>query len=199
MQPEIEAKFLDIDHGAMRATLQKAGAELVQPERLTIRKNFDMPDGGLERGKNAWVRVRNEGDKITLAYKQLDHRGLDGTKEVQVTVDSFERAVALMEAIGLEARTHQETKRESWKLDGCEVELDEWPWIKPFLEIEGPDEASVKAVAAKLGLDWSKALHGSVEIAYRAEYNVTDPEINHIPVITFTEPTPDWLQKQRRT
>ena len=192
MHTEIEAKFLGIDHDAMRTKLEALGATLVAPARQMHRVNYDVLDN-----RRAWVRVRDENNKVTLTYKQLDDRSLHGTKEVNLTVDSFEQAEAFLQAIGLKPKTDQQTKRESWKLGDVEIELDEWPWIRPFLEIEGPDESSVKEAAAKLGLDWKDALHGSVEIAYRAEYDVTDEEINQIPVINFG-PAPGWLLERRR-
>lgn len=198
MKPEIEAKFLNADHDALRQKLTEAGGRCVEPMRLTRRRNFDFPDGRLDKAHNGWVRLRDSGDKLTLAYKQLDHRGLDGTREVSLDVQDMDSAAAFLEAIGLVQVTYQETKRESWALDDCEIELDEWPWIKPFIEIEGRDETSLKAVAAKLGLDWNRARHGSVEIVYADEYDVTDQEINRIPVITFEEPLPDWLEERRR-
>ncbi|MBX6334599.1 class IV adenylate cyclase [Candidatus Saccharibacteria bacterium] len=197
MKPEIEAKFLNADHDALRARLKELGAECVQPMRLMKRKNYDFSDGRL-RKVGGWVRLRDEGGKITLSYKQLNDRTLHGTHEVSVAVSDFASADALLQAIGLKARTYQETKRESWRLDEFEIELDEWPWVKPFVEIEGPDEAGLKELAAKLGLDWRNVCHGSAEIVYRAEYDLTDEEFNGIPVVTFEEPVPDWLEQRRR-
>jgi adenylate cyclase class 2 len=198
MKPEIEAKFLHADHDALRAKLKELSATCEQPMRLMKRKGYDFPDERLRTEHNGWVRVRDEGDKITMSYKQLNNRELDGTHEVQLVIDSFEAADAFLRALGLQSSVYQETKRESWTLDGCEIELDEWPWAKPYLEMEGPDEATLQAFAAQLGLDWSKVLHGSVEVVYRGEYDVTDKDINDIPVITFEEPIPDWLEKRRR-
>jgi Adenylate cyclase, class 2 (thermophilic) len=198
MKPEIEAKFLDVDHDALRAKLKELGAECVQPMRLMKRKNYDFSDGRL-RKVGGWVRLRDEGGKVTLSYKQLKDRTLLGTQEVSVAVNDFESADALLQAIGLKVKTYQETRRESWRLDEFEIELDEWPWVKPFVEIEGPDEAGLKDLAVKLGLGWDKVCHGSVEIVYRAEYDVTDDDINTIPVATFEAPVPEILASRRRT
>ncbi len=198
MKPEIEAKFLDADHDALRAKLKELGAECVQPMRVMKRQGFDFPDGRLRDKNNGWVRVRDEGDKITMSYKQLNNRELDGTHEVQVTVDDFESAGHFLQAIGMERNVYQVTKRESWKLGEIEIELDEWPWAKPYVEMEGPDEAGLKGLAAKLGLDWGKVCHGSVEIVYRGEYDVTDEDIYSIPTINFDDPVPGWLEERRR-
>jgi adenylate cyclase class 2 len=198
MKPEIEAKFLNADHDALRVRLRELGAECTAPMRLMKRKNYDFPDNRLDKEKNGWVRVRDEGGKITLSYKQLNDRTLLGTHEANMTVDSFDAADAFLQAIGLEPKTYQETKRESWRLDKFEIELDEWPWVKPYIEIEGPDEAGLRDLSAKLELDWDAVCHGSVEVVYQAEYDLTDDEIDHQPVITFEEPLPQLFKEKRR-
>jgi len=188
---------LDVDHNVLRKKLIQLGAKLVQPLRVMKRKNFDFPDEALERKVSGWVRVRDEGDKITLTYKQLNDRSLHGTKEVNLTISSFSDAEAFLEALGLEGKSYQETKRESWLLDDVEIELDEWPWIPPFIELEGKDEKQLKLIVSKLGLDWSKAVHGSVEVAYQAVYDMTEREIDHLDSITFS-PIPKWIEERRK-
>lgn len=196
MDTEIEAKWLNVDHDRMRAKLKDCGAVLIEPERLMTRKVFDYEDKRLER-IGGWVRVRDEGDKLTMSYKQLNDRTLHGTKEVTVTIDDFDKACGFLESIGLKAYSYQETKRESWRLGDVEIELDTWPWIPGFIEIEAPDEAGLKATAEKLGLDYSAALHGSVETAYQAVYDVTEQEVDNWPEIRFSD-VPDWLASKAR-
>jgi adenylate cyclase class 2 len=198
MKPEIEVKFLNVNHNELREKLQALGAVCEKPMRLMKRQNYDFADGRLSRERNGWVRVRDEGNKITMSYKQLNSRELDGTHEVNVAIDSFEAADSFLKELGLEPNSYQITKRESWRLENFEIELDEWPWVKPYIEIEGPDEASLKKLATRLGLDWAEACHGSVEVVYQAEFNATDQEIDDIPVITFEEPVPDWLEARRK-
>ena len=195
MQTEIEAKWINIDKEALRKTLSDIGAELVSPERLMIRRVYDFPDERLESVKG-WVRVRNEDDKITLSYKQLNDRTVHGTKEVTVIVNDFDSTCAFLESIGLVQKSVQETKRESWKLGNTEIELDTWPWIPSFVEIEATSETELKATAELLELDYSKALHGSVETAYKAVYDVTEEEINKWEEIRFID-VPTWLSSKK--
>ena len=197
MKAEIEAKFLDIDHDKMRTRLKELGAICEYPNRLMRRKVYDFPDRRLRKDHNGWARVRDEGGKITMSYKQLDDRSFQGTKEVNLTVNDYDEANLFMEALGLVPYGYQETKRESWTLNGTEIELDEWPWAKPYLEIEGPSEDAVRTLAEQLGLDWSKVLHGSVEVVYTAEYDVTEDEVNSWPEIMFT-PVPESLNAKRK-
>ena len=196
MQTEVEAKFLNVNHDQLRKKLKELGAVCERPITSMRRQNFDYQDSRLEK-KGGWIRVRNEGDKVTLAYKQLNDRTLHGTAEVNVVVNNFDATVEFLLAIGMKRTSYQETKRESWRLGDVEIELDEWPWIKPFVEIEAPTEEKLKKIAKDLDLDWKQVLHGSVEIAYTTEYDMTESEVNAIFQLRFG-PVPDWLEARRK-
>lgn len=195
MQTEIEAKFLNVNADDLREKLQNIGAVREYPETLMRRKTWDDRDENL-RKVGGWVRVRDEGDKVTLSYKQLNDRTVHGTKEVTVVVDSFDTTNVFFEAIGFVQKSYQETKREKWLLNGAEITIDTWPWIPTFVEIEASTENSLKNIAGELGFDWENALHGSVETAYQAVYDVTDDEIDGWKEILFI-PVPDWLEEKR--
>lgn len=195
MKTEIEGKWLNVNVESLRQKLREVGADLVQDERLMIRQLFDYPDRKLDK-VNAWVRVRDEGNKITVSYKQLVDRSVNGTKEVNVTVDDFEGVAKFLEAIGLESKSFQESKRESWKLGKVEIEIDTWPWIPSFVEIEAESEEELKRTAVLLGFDYSDVLHGSYETAYQAVYEITDDELNYLEEMRFV-PVPDWLESKR--
>jgi len=196
MATEIEAKFTQIDPTVIRQRLADVGAKLIQPERLMKRKLFEYPDGRLQ-ARNAWIRLRDEGDKITLAYKQLNDRSLHGTQEISITVDDFDQATDWLQAIGLRMKSYQETKRESWKLGLTSIDIDTWPWVPPLVEIEGEHEADVKQVASLLGFDWQQVKHGSVENVYQEIYDLTEEEIQSWKEACFI-PVPDWLEAKRR-
>lgn len=196
MNTEIEAKFLEVNPGAIREKLKAIGAEQIYEEREMHRATFDYPDSRLEK-IGGWVRVRDEKDKITFSYKQLNDRTLHGTKEIETTVGSFENTVELLKAIGLEQKAYQETKREKWTLGDCEITIDTWPWIPTFVELEAPTEEAMKALAEKLELNWAEAMHGSVETAYQKYYDFTEHEIDSWPEITFI-PKPDWLLAKKK-
>ena len=199
MQQEIEAKFLYINHDDMRARLQNAGAHLEQPMRLMRRVVIDYKDNRMQGG-NSWIRVRDEGDKITLTYKTSEEHSFGGATEIEVEVSDYQKTIDIFVAAGLQVTTKQETKRETWTLGDAEVVLDEWPWLEPFIEIEAPSEEAVKKAASLLGLDWKDAVFGSVTTAYRHQYpEITKAQhISAIPEISFDLPAPDWFGKKAR-
>ena len=196
MQTEVEAKFPDIDPNSLREKLRSLGAVLEYPEVLMRRKVFDYEDNRLYK-IGGWIRVRDEGDRVTFTYKQLNDRTLHGTKEVEVIVDNFDKTCELLLAIGLKQKSYQEPKREKWKLNGVEITIDTWPWIPTVVEVEAADEASVKKAVELLGLDWSQTMHGSVENIYQMHYDFSDEEIDKWESITFI-PEPEWLLVKKK-
>lgn len=196
MKTETEAKFLDVDFEAVRARLKVAGGVCEKPMRLMRRAIIDFPDNRLQRERDAYVRVRDEGDKTTLTYKQFNSLSVSGAQEIETTVESFEDTIKLFEAIGLSTRSLQESRRETWRLGEVEVVLDEWPWLNPYIEIEGEDEDTIKAVAEKLGFDWKNAIFGDVMAAYRAQYpHLTEKEtVGSLPEVRFDSVLPEMLK-----
>jgi len=196
MKVEIEAKWLEVDHDDLKIKLKDLGAKQTRPLTRMTRAIFDFPDGRL--GKiHGWVRVRDEGDGITMSYKQVDNSSIDGTKEICLNVDNFDEAIDFLKQIGLKQKAFQETKRESWVLDGVEIELDEWPWLPPFVEIEADNEIKLAGVAEKLGFKMSQAMHGSVNFVYAKYYDVTRDDVNSWKEIKFQE-IPKWLADKKK-
>ena len=198
MNSEIEAKFVNVDHDDVRMKLKLAGATCIHPMRLMRRSVFH---NDLMVSKNAYTRVRDEGDKVTITYKQFDDAGsIHGVREIETTVGDFEIAVAILEQAGLSKDTYQETKRETWMLDDVEIVLDQWPWVDSYIEIEGPSEEHVKSVAGVLGFKWSDAIFGGVASVYVLKYPSMGDQAAEIinrktPVIRFEDPVPKQFKE----
>ena len=138
--------------------IKDAGFVCSTPMRLMRRAIIDYAERRLQTGiPNSSIRVRDEGDKVTLTYKHFASLSIDGAQEVEVVTSSFEDTIKIFTQVGLEIVSLQESKRETWRSDMCEGVLDEWPWLDPYIEIEATTESEVKDVAQRLGLDWSVA------------------------------------------
>ncbi|MBP9701875.1 MAG: class IV adenylate cyclase [Candidatus Pacebacteria bacterium] len=200
MNTEIEVKFLHTNHEEIRSRLRDAGFVCVTPMRLMRRAIIDYADRRLQTGNpNSYIRVRDEGDKVTLTYKQFASLSIDGAQEIEVVTSSFENTVKIFTATGLEVVSLQESKRETWRNDTCEVVLDEWPWLDPYIEIEATTESEVRDAASNLGLDWSMAKFGDVMVAYRDQYpylNETQT-VGKVPEVLFDAPLPDLLKEMK--
>jgi len=188
MDTEYEATFVNIDKNEIRKRLRKANAKLIKPEFLQKRINFNPPKF---LTRYSWIRVRNEGDKITMSYKAVKGDRIEDQKEINLVIDNFEKGVEFLETIGCSQKAYQETKREIWELDGVEICIDEWPFLEPFVEIEGKSKEEVKAVSKKLGFDYSKAWFCAVDLIYSKKYDIPFRIIdNEIPRIVFDMENP---------
>ena len=195
MAIEIEATFIEIPHTQMRQRLQKIGAVCRSPEYLMRTRIYDYAD--LRLDKNAsWVRVRQEYDGVTLAYKQRASLAVDGVIEHQVKVDDFAVTCRFLEAIGLVPKAGQEIKREVWSYQTCEIVLNTWPWLPPVTEIEGPDEEAVNACITALGLSRTEAIYDTADGLYQRYYDVTRTEVSTID-LRFAQ-QPSLLVERRR-
>ena len=189
MEIEYEAVFTNIELESFRAVLNSAGAELARAEYMQTRSSFNLPESVLTQ--KGWARVRDEGDKITMSVKSIEGEGIESQKESCVTVDSFKQAESLLTQLGCDKKAYQETKRELWMLDGVEVTIDTWPFLEPFVEVEGSSEAVVKAVAEKLGFEWATAKFCAVDTLYSEKYDISTDQINnHTPEILFDMANP---------
>lgn len=189
MDIEYEATFPNIVKDVVRAKLQEVGAELVRPEYTQKRKVFHLPKG--QEIPGSWLRVRDEGDKITLTLKVVNGDKIENQKEINVVVEDFNSACELLNTLGCQEKAYQLSKRELWILDGVEVTLDEWPYLEPFVEVEGKSEETVKQVSEKLGFDYTNALFCVVDTLYAQKYKISQDRINNqTPVIDFDQPNP---------
>ena len=187
MDIEYEATFENINKDEMRKKFKKAGAKLIRPEFFQKRVVFYLPN----KQKHAWLRVCDEGDKNTMSLKIIDGNKIQDQKEICLNVNNFDKAVEFLTTIGCEKKGYQETKRELWKLDGVEITIDEWPFLEPFVEVEGKSEKDVKNVCKKINLDYGKALFCAIGELYKRKYGITLEHINNkTPKIIFNSKNP---------
>ena len=74
--------------------------------------------------------------------------------ELEVVVSDFATTQRLLEALGYQISLVYEKYRSIYELQRVHVTLDEMPF-GAFVELEGPDGATIQAVAQRLGLDWA--------------------------------------------
>lgn len=199
MQTEIEVKFVQIDIDDLRSRLKSCGAELVQPMRLMRRSLIEQPE---HRAVNCFLRIRDEGGRTTLTLKKRKSRDLgqidiDNVAEIETEVGDFDKTIEIFAEAGWPPITYQESRRETWSLGGAEVVIDEWPWLKPNIEIEASTEEVVRGVASKLGFDWSDAFFGDIDHVYQLEYDFSPGfrGLIDLPYVRFDDPLPEQMTK----
>lgn len=188
MQIEYEATFTNVDKDEIRKRFRQAGAELIRPEYLQKRIPLHLPKE--KRSRDAWLRVRDEGDKITLSLKVVDGDKIENQKELCLEINNFDDAVELLKAIGCEPKSYQETRRELWKLDGADITIDEWPFLEPFVEVEGDSEKAVQDASEKIGFNYADALFCAVGKLYQMKYGIHPDKINGLEKLVFDMENP---------
>ncbi len=152
---EIEVKFHIADLRAVENRLQSLGARLTQPRTYEINLRFDTPDLALTRSLQV-LRLRQD-TQARLTYKGPGHdqEGVRTRQELEFVISDFSSARSLLEALGYIVSMMYEKYRAVYDLDDVHVTLDEMPF-GAFIEIEGPEPASIQAAARRLGLDWER-------------------------------------------
>lgn len=102
-----------------------------------------------------WLRLRQDGNKVELTLKYIysvaAEYKIDEVKEVEIITNDFETTNKLVEEMGYYKRKLVEKRRTSYTYDGMQIEIDEWPLLEPYIEIEGTDTEEIYALAQKLG------------------------------------------------
>jgi len=157
---EVEAKFYVRDLPRVVQSLRERGATLVQPRVHETNLRFDRPDGSLKAAGQV-LRLRHD-TQILLTFKgpTTHSGGVLSRDEIEMTVGNFEQARKMLDALGFIISARYEKFRTTFELNGLKVMLDELPY-GDFVEIEGPDEVSVRRLATALGLNMEAAIPAS--------------------------------------
>jgi len=172
---EIETKILEVDINSVVSKLNELKAEKIQEVMLTV-DWFSM--AGVSKEDNPWyLRIRSYSTgKIEVTWKgQYDIVGsVRRSKEIEVSVDSHEKTKELFEAIGLVCYAHQEKKRISWKLENVQFDLDTYPNMPSYLEIEAESEEKISDMIKKLDLinheTWNDGERTLIENKYKLDW-----------------------------
>lgn len=152
---EIECRFLEIDKEVLLERLRRLGAEdrgeILLEETIFYDPEFKWRD------EQKYLRVRKCAGKTTLTYKEHREHTATGTYEVEFEVSDAPKAEVLFESIGLQLFRHQAKKRHTFKLDDVTFDIDTWPRIPTYVELEGSSEEKLKEAAQAVGLVWEDA------------------------------------------
>lgn len=173
---EYEVRVLEINKDEIQKKLTELKAVLIE-DVFQKRYVYDfkpvLP--------NKWIRLRTNGSKTTLTIKDVESSKIDGTKEVEIEVSDFDTTNEILKELGYTPRGIQENKRIKYNLNGVEVDIDTWPKIPTYLEIEGTSEEEVYNTLKLLGIPKEKATSLDVESIYEKIYGIDfskDPNLS---------------------
>jgi adenylate cyclase class 2 len=179
MKTEYELRVLEIDKKEIIKKLEELGAKRIG-EYNQRRYIYDFKPA-LD---NKWIRLRTGGEKTTLTIKQIDSKEIDGTKELEIEVSNFDDTNQILNQLGYNSRLYQENIRELYILDDVEFEIDSWPLIPTYMEIEGKSKEAVEEALKLLDINNDKVTCLDVQSIYLDIYGI---DIDSIEVLKFEE------------
>src|SRR3989338_8020541 len=185
---EFEIKFLEVDVPELEKKLLAIGAKKVG-EFDYERAMFDYPDWRLDKN-HAWLRLRTDGKKTTLTFKKRtgvkSNDGSipdDGMQENEVELDDYKKAFQIFESLGFIVKLAVKNKRVKYEKKNVAYDIDFYPRIPPFVEIESDSLGAVKDAARGLGFEPSVGLICSPTQVYN-KYGIN---LNEYSSINFEE------------
>ena len=187
MHTEFEVTFPNIDKDALRRQILELWGICTRSRTLMRRAVFSHPTD-----QNAYLRVRDEGARVTTTYKYFSPGELTihSVQEIECEVSDFAGMREIYLAMWLRQKSYQETYREVWSINQeIECMIDEWPGLHPFVEIEWSDERVVREYVEKLGFDYTAWIFGAVDQIYFRELGIPCDIFNtKTPIVTFDNP-----------
>ena len=147
--------------------------ERVEPLRVRLREAGAGREGGAEFEENVIytgpgldparrvLRLRRKGARALFTYKERDTSGsaVKRQREEETEVADADALASILEALGYSPALVYEKRRETWRLAGTEVVIDELPFGL-FVEIEG-EEADILDAERLLGLEGDEGVQES--------------------------------------
>lgn len=164
---EYEVRVLEINKEEIQKKLTELNAVLVE-DIFQKRYVYDFKPAL----PNKWIRLRTNGIKSTLTIKNIESSNIDGTKEVEIEVSDFEATNEILKELGYIPKGIQENKRIRYDLNGVEVDIDTWPRIPTYLEIEGNSEKDVYDTLKLLGIPKENVTGLDVQSIYKDIYGI---------------------------
>ena len=175
MHIEIEERVLDINSEEVIKRLEVLNATKVG-EWHQRRYVYDFDP----KRENEWIRLRSNGYETTLTFKNIEKNSIDGTKELEIEVSDFDETNQLLNVLGYKAKAYQENKRIRYSLNGVEVDIDSWPLIPTYLEIEGKSIEEVRKIEELLEVDTNKITSLNCQDIYKQIYGIDIDKIKEL-------------------
>ncbi len=177
MDTEFEERVLEVDKEDIIKKLEKLNAVKVGDFRQR-RYVYDFHP----KRENEWIRLRTDGNRTTLTYKNVEKNTIDGTKELEIEVSSFDKTNELLEILGYRRRAYQENYRTRYLVEGVEIDIDSWPLIPTYLELESDNIEKIKKIEKKLDIDEELITNLNCNSIYKEIYNI---DIDNIEELKF--------------
>lgn len=152
---------------------------LNEVEKILESKLLNSFLGKFKMSPRKWIRLRKTvetkydgtvNDTTTLTIKHVlknDESGIQQMKETEILVSSLEETNELLENLGFSYRSYQEKRRKKYVLNDHEIDIDTWPGLPTYFEVEGRDKADLNNILSVLGYSFKDAVSCTVDEIYK--------------------------------
>lgn len=187
MAIEYEMRTLEIPVVDMISRLESLGA---QKKGIFHQKRYVYDFVPVQKGR--WIRLRSNGSCTTLTIKEIKSLRIDGTSELEIVVSDFDETNRILQKLGYLPRTFQENFRIEYSLNGVNFDIDKWPKIPPYMEIEGDSEKAVLSAIDMLGIPREKFTTKDVDSIYHDVYSIN---LDDIAILDFSVEELDYIKQ----
>jgi len=178
MGKEYEAKFLNINVAQIRKKLLSSGAKLEHKVIKFYRVVFTRCSDKENPPVKGFVRIRNEGKKITMTVKTYKDPKFPDEYEISINED-FNTGINFLKSIGINQKAFQESYREKWTHPlAHEITIDILPGLPLYMEIDCTSEENLNKIIKLLGLDDKNKRFGAFDKTYNEYYGIETEVIN---------------------
>lgn len=122
-----------------------------------------------QNNSKKWIRVRQTNDKTTIAIKHIlakNNTKIQQMLETEIEISNIKEANDLLEALGFSHKSYQEKHRITYVFEGYEIDIDTWPGIPTYFEIEGNSKEDLEQILNKLGYSISDGISCTADEIY---------------------------------
>lgn len=126
---------------------------------------------------NKWIRLRQTGNKCTFTIKHIlgrytdengvRHHDVNNVLEYEVPVSDLEGMKKNLELLGYYHKNYQEKRRIQYQYQGLEIDIDLWPHIPAYMEIEADSFDQIMSLVDELRISHGEIVSMNTDDVYR--------------------------------
>lgn len=119
---------------------------------------------------NKWIRLRKYNDKTELTIKHIikkDNDFIEKVIENEIETNNFDKTNIILESLGITNRGYQEKTRFSYIYKDASIEIDFWPKLNPYIEIECDNTNTIDELINILELNNKEIVSFNTEKLYK--------------------------------
>ncbi len=139
---------------------------------IKILENNDFADiiECLKINPNKWIRLRDNNGLTELTVKHVfekNTKNIQKVAEYEIKTSSLEKTNELLNVLGFYKRNYQEKIRYHYQYKNAQIEIDIWPKLNPYLEIEADDIDLMNFIIENLNLKDKEIVSLNTEELYK--------------------------------